>query len=149
MALAISWDFSSRCFPPFLSHPMGGSFMGRINRPSAYGNDLDYPGYAQEFLRRNPDYRQQYADVETSIARGGSARLREVMALEWGLSFPLSSRTNRFGCTGVMVTRRFALYCRSRTSTARLCARRHTRSRRLASCHRRPAAFGRSPHRHR
>jgi hypothetical protein len=45
--------------------------------------DLDFAGFAQEFLRRNPDYAQDYRAV-------GSASLdeQEVMARRWGLCFP-------------------------------------------------------------
>lgn len=47
---------------------------------------LDFPGYAQEFLRRSPDYCSQYARlIARRDARPGS---QEVMARRWGLSFP-------------------------------------------------------------
>lgn len=48
---------------------------------------LDRPGFAQEFLRRNPRYRSDYRNVMR--ARRGSTAEREVMARRWGLSFPL------------------------------------------------------------
>lgn len=51
---------------------------------------LDFPGFAQEFLRRNPDYRRAYECVMPLAARG-DATAREVMARGWGLCFPLSA----------------------------------------------------------
>lgn len=48
---------------------------------------LDRPGFAQEFLRRNPRYRSDYQNVMR--ARRGSAEEQEVMARRWGLAFPL------------------------------------------------------------
>ena len=52
---------------------------------------LDRPGFAQEFLRRNPRYRSDYRKV--GGARGAGSREQEVMARQWGLTFPL-----RAGC---------------------------------------------------
>ena len=48
---------------------------------------LDRPGFAQEFLRRNPRYRSDYRNLMG--ARRGSTPEREVMARRWGLCFPL------------------------------------------------------------
>jgi hypothetical protein len=48
---------------------------------------LDKPGFAQEFLRRNPRYRSDYQNVMRS--RRDSIAEREVMARRWGLCFPL------------------------------------------------------------
>jgi hypothetical protein len=50
---------------------------------------LDLPGFAQEFLRRNPRYRVDHRKVTRLAAREGGTRAREVMARPWGLSFPL------------------------------------------------------------
>ena len=50
------------------------------------GPRLDFPGFAQEFLRRNPAYRRDYDGV-MSDPRSGSAA-QEGMALRWGLCFP-------------------------------------------------------------
>ncbi|KGB55980.1 hypothetical protein FG91_00864 [Sphingopyxis sp. LC81] len=49
---------------------------------------LDFPGFAQEFLRRNPAYSQDH-DRVMSGARRGDAAAREVVARRWGLCFPL------------------------------------------------------------
>lgn len=51
---------------------------------------LDFPGFAQEFLRRNPAYRRAYASVMSDAHSSPAAR--EVMAQGWGLCFPLSAR---------------------------------------------------------
>ncbi len=48
-------------------------------------------GFAQEFLRRNPDYRRQYADLRRQTVDPGGAD-QEVMARRWGLSFPGAAR---------------------------------------------------------
>lgn len=47
---------------------------------------LDFPGYAQEFLRRSPDYRRDYQSVMADPDAGPA--LQEVMARRWGLCFP-------------------------------------------------------------
>lgn len=49
---------------------------------------LDFPGFAQEFLRRNPAYICDYDSVMTG-ARCDDPAAREVMARRWGLCFPL------------------------------------------------------------
>jgi hypothetical protein len=47
---------------------------------------LDFPGYAQEFLRRSLAYRREYQQVMTDPEAGPA--LQEVMARRWGLCFP-------------------------------------------------------------
>lgn len=47
---------------------------------------LDFPGYAQEFLRRSPDYRSEHARLMAQ--RDAPPGSQEVMARRWGLSFP-------------------------------------------------------------
>ncbi|EZP68890.1 hypothetical protein BV96_04124 [Sphingomonas paucimobilis] len=56
---------------------------------------LDKPGFAQEFLRRNPRYRSDYRNVMR--ARRGSTVEQEVMARRWGLAFPLRAFRLRRG----------------------------------------------------
>ncbi|KTE18359.1 MULTISPECIES: transcriptional regulator domain-containing protein [Sphingomonadales] len=51
---------------------------------------LDFPGFAQEFLRRNPAYVRDYDCVMTGGRRGDIAA-REAMARRWGLCFPMSA----------------------------------------------------------
>ncbi|MFC3784102.1 hypothetical protein GGR90_000723 [Sphingopyxis italica] len=47
---------------------------------------LDFPGYAQEFLRRSPDYRRDYRSVMSD--RKADPASQEGMARRWGLCFP-------------------------------------------------------------
>lgn len=47
---------------------------------------LDFPGFAQEFLRRNPVYRAQYHKV-MSGKHARAQQEQEDMARRWGLSF--------------------------------------------------------------
>ena len=53
------------------------------------GHDL--ADFAQEFLRRNPDYQHDFAATEERIAAQPSRadQEREGLAGRWGLSFPL------------------------------------------------------------
>ncbi|SNS95384.1 transcriptional regulator domain-containing protein [Sphingopyxis indica] len=55
---------------------------------------LDKPGFAQEFLRRNPRYRCDYQNVMCS--RRDSSEEQEVMAQRWGLCFPLCTWLVRY-----------------------------------------------------
>jgi hypothetical protein len=52
-------------------------------------NRLDRPGFAVEFLRRNAEYRRDYAKTQRQIARkmidAETARTR--LARKWGLRF--------------------------------------------------------------
>lgn len=48
---------------------------------------LDFPGFAQEFLRRNPAYVRDFDSVMAGTR--GDPAAREVMARRWGLCFPL------------------------------------------------------------
>lgn len=65
--------------------------MGSGNIGGKQTKELDFPGYAQEFLRRNPDYRIQYKQMMAGIVEGTPPDPQEVMAQRWGLSFPLSA----------------------------------------------------------
>ena len=47
---------------------------------------LDFPGFAQEFLRRGPEYRRDYESVMSDPE--GDPTAQEVMARRWGLCFP-------------------------------------------------------------
>lgn len=59
--------------------------------------DLDYADFAQEFLRRNPDYRRDYDATLTCIAAGDLDHEQAMaeLAIRWGLSFPLRPRPHR------------------------------------------------------
>lgn len=48
--------------------------------------DLDFPGFAQEFLRRNAAYRADYEASISDPSKGPGSE--EVMARRWGLCFP-------------------------------------------------------------
>jgi hypothetical protein len=56
--------------------------------------DHDYADFAQEFLRRNPDYQRDYADTFARIASQplGAEAEKEGLAGRWGLRFPHRSR---------------------------------------------------------
>lgn len=54
---------------------------------------LDFPGYAQEFLRLSPDYRRDYESVMSD--RHFDPVSQEGMARRWGLCFP--GRSPSFG----------------------------------------------------
>lgn len=47
---------------------------------------LDFPGYAQEFLRRNQVYRRDYESLMSD--RHADPASQEGMARRWGLCFP-------------------------------------------------------------
>jgi hypothetical protein len=51
---------------------------------------LDRPQFAAEFLRRNPDYNDDYRNTQDQIASGSLAHDAgmERLARRWGLSFP-------------------------------------------------------------
>ena len=53
--------------------------------------DHDHADFAQEFLRRNPDYIREYCQTEERAAIGlvSAQDEREGLARRWGLSFPL------------------------------------------------------------
>ncbi|WP_225184160.1 DUF6499 domain-containing protein [Bradyrhizobium sp. NBAIM03] len=50
-------------------------------------NRLERPGFALEFLRRNADYRRDFARTERQIARGESDpnTIRTIFARRWRL----------------------------------------------------------------
>jgi hypothetical protein len=52
---------------------------------------LDLPGFAQEFLRRNPEYCRDYESVMADP--DGDPTAQEVMARRWGLCFPGRSQS--------------------------------------------------------
>lgn len=56
----------------------------------------DYADFAQEFLNRNADYRQDYADTLARIGQSPATGEREKtdLAQRWGLSFPTNPQAN-------------------------------------------------------
>ncbi|WP_422836366.1 transcriptional regulator domain-containing protein [Afipia carboxidovorans] len=62
-------------------------------RSSQFENELghlDRGGVSFEFLRRNGQYRQDYAAALTEIAAGGTTRTEAIdrLSRRWGLAFP-------------------------------------------------------------
>lgn len=70
-----------------------------MTRNAAHGStrlsELDFAGFAQEFLRRNPEYIAQYWQMTADVASGASLMAQEDMAQNWGLSFPVLPRHSR------------------------------------------------------
>ncbi|GAB1717460.1 MAG: hypothetical protein NTAFB05_25020 [Nitrobacter sp.] len=56
-----------------------------------YLHDAQRPAFAWEFLRRDPDYRQEYAQMNLHAVGGTSPDLEVALALakRWGLRFPV------------------------------------------------------------
>ena len=77
--------------------------------------DLDRAGFAWEFLRRNPAYRDDYAEIadnpdESELSPGA-------VGWRWGLSFRLRSGTRRFCRAGSVAAGSFAPCSDSRSCT--------------------------------
>ena len=94
---------------------MGSAVDNGSERAANQRTDLDFAGFAQEFLRRNPDYAQDYRAV-------GRASLseQEVMARRWGLCFPVFAQriAGRDAC--ILARRPVPGHCHSRCSPARI-----------------------------
>lgn len=52
----------------------------------------DFADFAQEFLRRNPDYQAEYSQVDQSPSKSDEPNRRDAIANKWGLSFRLRSQ---------------------------------------------------------
>lgn len=78
--------------------------------------ELDYADFAQEFLRRNPQYCAEYHDLVRRIAVEDlhERAEMEVLARRWGLRFPLRPGPLCNASTRIMVTRAFSSDRRSR-----------------------------------
>lgn len=84
----------------FLSSPLPGRGP-TMNTPA--GSRDQYEGYdladfAQEFLRRNPEYRSQYFRLGSLPRRSPTSRRCREMAQGWGLRFSVPARSERDGC---------------------------------------------------
>lgn len=80
--------------------------MLRSPGPQTRFDDYDFSDFAQEFLRRNPDYREQF--VRWRRAEGGqssSAAVRRA-ARSWGLEFLRRPDATRRCLPGLMASRR-------------------------------------------
>ena len=65
-----------------------------VDRRSQF-EGFDMADFAQEFLRRNRDYRLQHARLGEMARRNPSARQCREMAHSWGLVFPVPARIER------------------------------------------------------
>ncbi|HQV03478.1 MULTISPECIES: DUF6499 domain-containing protein [unclassified Novosphingobium] len=67
----------------------GGSSWRSPSTADQY-RDHDYADFAQEFLNRNADYRQDHADTMARIAAFPQTEImqQEGLSRRWGLSFP-------------------------------------------------------------
>lgn len=73
---------------------------GRSAATNIWRDGLDFPGFAQEFLRRNPAYRADYLRSVSPPLAG--APPEEGMARRWGLTFPGRSFAHRCRGTGAL-----------------------------------------------
>lgn len=85
------------------------------NRPIGH----DFPGFAQEFLRRNPVYRRDYDSVMAAPHRNPIAQ--EEMAHRWGLCFPGRPAPDRDRRAGLLVAADLSLCRHSRRSAFCTC----------------------------
>jgi len=81
-------------------HPLRVTHLGGPTMPPAsdwrsltgheYLKRLNRPGFAWEFLRRNPAYQEDYETMVRGAASdaGSGGMTRDVLAWRWGLSFP-------------------------------------------------------------
>jgi len=68
----------------------------RISTAYEYVNDLDAPDLAWEFLRRNPEYQQDYKRLKGHGLDEDKAEV--ALANKWGLSFRCRPRSPGNGC---------------------------------------------------
>ena len=73
------------------------AFNWRSPTESDYLKHLDRPSFAWEFLRRNPDYQDDYATIVRGAATdaGSGGMTSEALAWRWGLAFPSRSEAHR------------------------------------------------------
>jgi len=87
----------------------GHEYLKRLNRP----------GFAWEFLRRNPAYQEDYETMVRGAASdaGSGGMTRDALAWRWGLSFPGRSKACRRSGARVLAARS-AAYNRSAPTCA-------------------------------
>lgn len=73
---------------------MSGDSSWRSSSTADQYRHHDYADFAQEFLQRNPDYRQDFAETAARIADHPRIERaeKEGLAGRWGLSFPHRAR---------------------------------------------------------
>lgn len=62
--------------------------MERPNGDRGEFHNYDFADFAQEFLRRNPDYRDQYAQLGEAARYAPDSEACIAMAHSWGLEIP-------------------------------------------------------------
>lgn len=80
----------------------------RSQEATAYLDRAQRTGFAWEFLRRNPDYRDDYERMSRDVASGTAAALEAALALaqRWGLSFPVRSAATKRSCADIVGVQR-------------------------------------------
>ncbi|MGE0776530.1 MAG: DUF6499 domain-containing protein [Sphingomonadaceae bacterium] len=73
---------------------MSGGSSWRSPAAAEHYAGHDLADFAQEFLRRNPEYQRDFAATEerATADQGRADAEREGLARRWGLSFPLRSK---------------------------------------------------------
>ena len=91
----------------------------RSSTGHGYLKRLDRPGFAWEFLRRNPAYQEDYETMVRGAASdaGSGGMTRDALAWRWGLSFPGRSKACRRSGRRVLAARS-AAYDRSAPTCA-------------------------------
>lgn len=69
----------------------------------------DFADFAQEFLRRNPEYRAQYNKLDGSVHLAPDSKACKEMAHSWGLEFPFRTRLERIGKPCILARMRSTL----------------------------------------
>ncbi|WP_425057343.1 transcriptional regulator domain-containing protein [Sphingomonas oligoaromativorans] len=64
----------------------------------------DFADFAQEFLRRNPDYQAEYRQADEMPPTDDEPNRREAIANKWGLSFRLRSQPRSSRRPGALVS---------------------------------------------
>ena len=67
--------------------------MTRPTEGQMHFDRFDFSDFAQEFLRRNPDYRAQFARYRGAGDGKTQALARRRCARSWGLEFPRGPRS--------------------------------------------------------
>jgi hypothetical protein len=80
---------------------------------------LDQEQFALEFLRRNPDYIEDYRNTQNRIAAGSLSHDAAMarLARRWGLSFPACARYACVGFTCLVAAGTLARHCHRCTGT--------------------------------
>ncbi|MGB5779077.1 MAG: DUF6499 domain-containing protein [Allopontixanthobacter sediminis] len=66
-------------------------FMAHATARDAQTSNFDFSDFAQEFLRRNPAYKNQYASLCSRSTKDKKSSAGWRMARSWGLEFPVRS----------------------------------------------------------